>query len=143
VHRHYQEPGARPLTRTRLVKLLYLADVAGWQRLGRPVTPVEWKSYYYGPFSADVLAAADALDGDTIVQSQGLLSNGDRYFCYTPARRGIVAELVNADDRGVLDGVIRDNATKPLNEILETVYERTPYKDSDRQLGETIRLRPN
>jgi len=64
----------------------------------------------------------------------------------TSATRQRVAgssELVNADDRGVLDGVIRDNATKPLNEILETVYERTPYKDSDRQLGETIRLRPN
>jgi hypothetical protein len=43
------------LTRTKLVKLLYLLDVRAWETIGRTLTGVEWIWHHYGPYSPTVV----------------------------------------------------------------------------------------
>jgi hypothetical protein len=39
------------ITRTRLMKLLFLVDYLYWKRCGRKLTNLEWHMYLFGPFS--------------------------------------------------------------------------------------------
>jgi hypothetical protein len=41
----------RGITRTRLMKLLFLVDYLYWKRCDRKLTNLEWRTYLFGPFS--------------------------------------------------------------------------------------------
>jgi hypothetical protein len=49
----------RGITRTRLMKLLFLVDYLYWKRCDRKLTNLEWRTYLFGPFSRDEVIVYD------------------------------------------------------------------------------------
>jgi hypothetical protein len=58
------------ITRTKMAKLLYLADLQAVDDLGRPGSGVQWRWLHYGPFSNALLTIEDDLVSDGIVERQ-------------------------------------------------------------------------
>lgn len=52
---------------TKLMKLVFLADVEHQQLYGEPLTNASWTFYTYGPFTRSVYEAAEALEEEGVV----------------------------------------------------------------------------
>jgi uncharacterized phage-associated protein len=139
VHRYAELQPRRPLTRTKLVKLIYLCDLDAVENFNRPLTSVQWKSYYYGPYSSDVVEAADALDGRVIVERVGSQVNGQPFYWYEPVSGRVPQTRLTQPERDVVDRVLDRFAPLPLSRLLDHVYDTEPFKNVDK-LGDPISL---
>jgi len=54
------------LTKIQLVKFIYLADLYAVKWTGKQITKLEWIFYHHGPWSQDIQAAIDELEGAEI-----------------------------------------------------------------------------
>jgi len=66
----YCRVAGKGITRTRLMKLLFLVDYMHWKRCGRKLTNLEWRTYLFGPFSREVLDILDELEADEKVRKR-------------------------------------------------------------------------
>lgn len=58
----------RPLTRTELMKLVFLFECNFYRSYGQTFTGVTWFRHYYGPFSREVLEAARRLENKGVIR---------------------------------------------------------------------------
>ena len=63
IHESSQEVGI-----TKLMKLVFLADVEHVQLYGERLCDIDWTWYNYGPFSQSVYGAVEALDSEGLIQ---------------------------------------------------------------------------
>ena len=56
------------MTRMKLAKLLYLADVEAAQEFGKPLSGIEWRWLHYGPFNNELLTIENSLVGEGLIQ---------------------------------------------------------------------------
>src|SRR6516162_4826023 len=84
--------------RTRLMKLVYLADLE-WAKAhdGRPYTEAKYYRWNHGPFSREVLSVVEWLDGIEIVQSTVAWEGGET-FCYRSGTRTSLSKVVLDED---------------------------------------------
>jgi uncharacterized phage-associated protein len=140
VHRYAELQPRRPLTRTKLMKLLYLCDLEAVRARHQPLTEVRWKSYYYGPYSSDVTDAADALDGRVIVERVGSQVNGQPFYWYEPVSGPVPTPNLSKLEQDVLEHVLATYGPMPLTRLLDHVYATEPYKNAEK-LGDLISLK--
>ena len=67
------------ITRTKLVKLLYLIDLDYAKDKGRRLTGLTYYSYYYGPYSEEIVAGINELKGYEIDEYSSISSDGKEY----------------------------------------------------------------
>ena len=124
------------LSKTALVKLVYLVDVEYWRRCGRPVTGLEWRFHHYGPYAAEL---DREIDGNPLFLVHGSRKTGYG-FSSSPAWREIQAAFnPNYEPvvKNIADGVARQWGLEDLDTILEYVYfETEPMQGAER--GETL-----
>ncbi len=53
--------GRRKISRTRLLKLAYMADLLAWRVLGAPISEFRYRRYKQGPFDGEFYPAIEAL----------------------------------------------------------------------------------
>jgi hypothetical protein len=114
--------------RTRLMKLIYLADLDWAKRhAGRPYTEAVYYRWNHGPFSREVVTALEWMDGIEIVQST-LSCDGGETFCYRSGGRTRLS-AVELDPGFVdnLDRLGKQWASRPLEELLSRVYYRDNF----------------
>jgi hypothetical protein len=115
--------------RTRLMKLIYLADLE-WAKShkGRPYTEAEYYRWNHGPFSREVLSALEWMDGIEIVQTTTMSLDGGEAFCYRSGTRtrlsGVDLDLSFVE---LLDRVGKLWRSRPLKELLTYVYNRDNF----------------
>ena len=122
------ERANRPVLRTQLVKLLYLADLTFYRAHGRSISGCTYTSYHYGPYSDEIIAAARDMAGVEIEEDSGVATNGNSYYLYRPgplARPGM-ARLA-ADESKVLCDVVDQFADKDLDDLLAEVYKTREF----------------
>ncbi|MEG3439561.1 type II toxin-antitoxin system antitoxin SocA domain-containing protein [Pannus brasiliensis CCIBt3594] len=56
------------ITKTQLVKFIYLADLYSVKWTGKQITDLEWYYYHYGPWQEEIDAALDRMEGQEIVR---------------------------------------------------------------------------
>lgn len=123
--------------RTRLMKLIYLADLE-WARRhdGRPYTEAEYYRWNHGPFSREVLNAIEWMDGIEIVQTTTSWEGGET-FTYRSGERTRLSEIkLDPIFLEILDAVGKKWARRPLKELLNHVYGRHNFLD--RAFGEPL-----
>ncbi len=117
------------LTRTKLVKLIYLIDVARAEGLGRKLTDLRWRFLHYGPYAAELGAVLEELESREAIYGG---SFGDATL-YRGAR-----DVPDADDWPSsicmsVDRVVDEWAGAELNKLLDHVYfHTTPMQDVER-----------
>jgi hypothetical protein len=119
------------------MKLIYLADLA-WAKSheGRPYTEAEYYRWNHGPFSREVLAALEWMDGIEIVQTTSSWDGGET-FCYrSGTRTRLSAVQLDTTFDEVLDRVGKQWAARPLRELLKHVYDKDNFLQ--RAFGEPL-----
>jgi len=114
--------------RVRLMKTLFLIDYVYKDRYGRKLTSLNWRMWLFGPFTREVLDILDELELKGKVSAE-IDDVGIFYSTY---------EGVKLDDdvRRVIDEVIEEYSTKPLEELLQVVYNLKEVKEA--KLGDSI-----
>lgn len=129
------------ITKTQLVKFLYLADLYAVKWLGKQITDLKWVYYHFGPWEDDIQADLERMNGKEIN-----LSN--QFSEREIAQPNQQAEMVliklgpNAPFEDelklpesmklMLDNIRREwagSGKKNIDRLLEYVYDTAPMKD--------------
>lgn len=135
-----------PITRTKIVKILYLADLKSFERLNKSVTDTQYIRYFYGPFSKSILDTLDSMEGQEIVETINMDGIGNRYYTYklNPNHKDEeeikfdVNDELNLKKREILTQTIISYVNKPTSEVLDTVYSSAQFNDTE--FGREINL---
>ena len=123
-------PHKTELSKTRLTKLVYLADWKSAQIHQRQITNINWYFNHYGPYVEDVM---DAIQNDTRFELKKT-SNfyGDSKLEIRLTSDAVIGDELQEEDREILDSVI--NETSPLywNAFIKHVYKTDPVQISDK-----------
>ncbi|MCP2729443.1 type II toxin-antitoxin system antitoxin SocA domain-containing protein [Limnofasciculus baicalensis] len=130
------------ITKTQLIKFLYLADLYSVKWTGEQLTDLDWCYYHYGPWNEGIDIALNKMNGKEIYQE----SQGDTIFIKLGVGSGNVDELeLPLALKLILDNIRREwagSGQDKLNQLLEYVYSTAPMvevKDSY-QPEEKVRL---
>lgn len=111
----------RALTRTKLVKLLYLADRESYIDRGRQISNVKYIKYHYGPYSEDIVDTVDEMDGKEIKELSGRSRNGT-YYRYEP-KSDYDGSALTREERAILNAVLQNYEDTQTKQLVEEVYE--------------------
>ena len=122
--------------RTRLQKLVYLADQVWAQRHGKPYTEAVYYRWNHGPYSREFLKALEWMDGVELLEDSENIGEGTPYR-YSP---GLSTRLrtIELDPAfvAVLEEVGQVWRSRPLRELLDHVYADEGFKS--REFGEHL-----
>ncbi len=129
------------LTRTKLVKLLYLADIAHYRRTSTSLTKVTYYSYYYGPYSERIIESIEKLNPYEIEEFYRTSKDGKEYYTYSSGRYPRITKLdLTQEEEKTLDEIITAYGAMNLDDLLKYVYCTPQYRKSRK--GETITITP-
>jgi Protein of unknown function (DUF4065) len=109
------------LTRTKLVKLVYLIDVARAEGLGRTLTGLRWRFLHYGPYAPELGSMLEDLESREAIFGG---SFGDATL-YRGARDVPDADTWPASIGMSVNRVVDEWAGAELNKLLDYVYFHT------------------
>ncbi|WP_293127796.1 type II toxin-antitoxin system antitoxin SocA domain-containing protein [Microcoleus sp. bin38.metabat.b11b12b14.051] len=130
------------ITKTQLIKFLYLADLYAVKWTSKQLTELNWRYYHYSPWNEDIIVALNQMNGKTIVQE----SVGETIFIRLGTQAGNVDDLeLPVALKLMLENIRREWAGSghdKIQQLLKYVYRTAPMievKDSN-QLEEVVRL---
>lgn len=122
----YQFP--RSLSRTELVKLIYLTDFYHASVYGHSVTDLTYVRYHYGPYCEAIPEAADELTEDHIINTE-VLDNYYGGFTYLHSRNPFEVILdygLTEEEQRIADFVILKTRFLGLEGIKRLAYDTPP-----------------
>ena len=115
----------RPLPTTKLVKLLYLVDLAWVQLTGKPLTNLPYSWHLRGPYCDEIETALwDLEDERAVTVTSGTTQDGYDYTLYTAATA--LADHVDPDVEKVVRYIVRRFSDMKLQSLLGYVYATPP-----------------
>lgn len=124
------------VTKTKLLKYLYLADLEAWRHFGKSFTGFKWVFFHFGPWSRQFDALYEDLKqcGQLITRPTTGVHEGELLRAAEPA------EIEEAIDHLALTSRVRQIvdfwADRPLAEMLDYIYFHTaPMQNARRGLA--------
>jgi hypothetical protein len=114
------------LSKTKLIKILYLYDVEYYRLHRRTYTGIQWKFYHLGPWANEIDPLLDELvrSGDLIRKPYA--TQEYEGFNYEATKDIGTGSLFTSDrEEGVLKRILRTWAERSVGEILDYVYFHT------------------
>ena len=116
------------LTRTKLIKLLYLLDVERVSTRREPLTGAEWIFFHYGPWAAELSETIKAMEGTSLIAEPYYGSTLYRFAPDAPDGADWPAGT-----KMTIDHTVDEWGGVELNELLDHVYFHTgPMIDAKR-----------
>lgn len=114
------------LTRTRLIKLLYLIDEAYYMRYGELYTGFKWVYWYYGPYSHDLAPIREKMVGDTLGERP--FEDGTKEgYAYSTEEDIDSGDLYgDVDVQLLVDRILNKWVEKSTGDVLSYVYDDSP-----------------
>jgi Protein of unknown function (DUF4065) len=115
------------ITKTQLVKFLYLADLYSVKWTGQQLTQLNWCYYNYGPWDEEINSALDRLEGKILPRQEGkatIIGMADEL-----AKTGIDDLNLSEGLQLVLENIRKEWAgttSNNINALLEHVYSTAP-----------------
>jgi hypothetical protein len=117
------------ITKTQLIKFLYLADLYAVKWTGKQLTDLDWCYYFYGLWNEEIDTALNQMNGKEIIQE----SQGNTIFLRLGTQAGKVDDLhLPLSLKLILDNIRREWAgagQEKLNQLLEYVYNTSPMQE--------------
>ena len=126
------------MSRKRLVKLAYMADIVGRQFLGRPLSSFDWVAYHYGPYSLAIPDAIQELEDQELCWTKVERVPGEATWkkLYDSGKPTILDFSLGEDQ--VLHFVVSTYLDMSNEELIhDVVYETTPFTKAER-FGEAL-----
>jgi hypothetical protein len=119
--------------KTRLIKLLYLAEVEHYKHFQSRLTNLRWQFYHYGPYASEIEQVLGSPDIEETFFYLKDGKHGSQYGLVEDERDGSVPSEL----RRVIDYIVKDWGETDLNKLLDYVYfETEPMIDATR--GEVL-----
>lgn len=122
-------PYERDLSKTRVTKMVYLADWYYSLKYYKQITDIKWYFDHYGPYVPDVFEAA--LDDDylKIKKSKSLYGNTKRQIILNEKCKDDVQIQLVDKEKKVLDKVIEDTKNLTWRAFITKIYETYPIRE--------------
>ena len=114
--------------RTRIMKLLYLADLVAKYRLGKTITGSRYYYYFFGPYSDEVQKAIISLTAKGVLQDNPVLTNAGQAHDYKVKVQDLPKLPLTKKEKAILDEIISKFGRRKLEEIIKTAYQTPPMK---------------
>lgn len=119
------------LTRTKLVKLLFLADQKHFDSTGDKLSNTTYIKYYYGPFSQDIIDKADELaNQDRVRIKRGRGSKG-KFYLYEPGSDREPVGL-SLEEEEFLSDVLEEYGFRDTKNLVDEVYDEYDIDEYDK-----------
>ena len=120
----------KQLNRTKIVKLLFIADNMAKKRLKRTISGTSYVYLLYGPYSDDIIKSIREMDGYEINE---ILDPYTKSYSYskTDMPRIDPMKILDRNEVEILDEVIKNHGEDSLREILSYVYNLDCMKDAE------------
>jgi Protein of unknown function (DUF4065) len=120
------------ITKTQLVKFLYLADLYSVKWLGQQITDLKWIRYRFGPYEEEIDRTLELMKGRQI-EIEG--ANDKNYIII---RMGSEIPSIESLELPVMMQMLLDNIRyqwmgKPTKELLDFVYATSPMVEAIKQ----------
>lgn len=122
-------PRKSDLSKTKVTKLVYLADWLSAIRRGQQLTPIVWQFNHYGPYVEDVIDVARTDHAFEIVKEMNYFGSPKELVV---VRADADHPSVSEDDRKILDHVIQSTAQKKWSDFIRLVYSTYPIVSQPR-----------
>jgi hypothetical protein len=129
IHRQAEAQRIPPPAVTRLVKLLYLADLE-WRREhgGEPLTDLSWRFLHFGPYANELL---DVFGGENIQSVDFKVGKTAKRMIFD--REDSQASLVPREVSTLIADLVKKWGETDLNSLLDYVYfETEPMETAER-----------
>lgn len=117
---------------TRLLKLLYLADLESRRLRGRPISDLRYRFHHFGPFDPGIYAVVGELERDGLAEERTIQHRGGKVERQVVALGDLPRDAIDPVDEHILAYVSRTYARLPLDDLLKIVYETAPMKEAVR-----------
>ncbi|MAM63872.1 Panacea domain-containing protein [Maritimibacter sp. UBA3975] len=117
------------LDQYKLVKLLYLADRAHFQRFGRPITFDKYVAMQFGPVASnayDMVRKRSAL-GVTPDKLPFDIEQHDKIFLVRKPLREVDTSLFSRSDLHILDETVAEYGDKSFDQLFEITHDHFAY----------------
>ncbi|WP_337970235.1 Panacea domain-containing protein [Virgibacillus salexigens] len=123
-------PYSDELSKTRITKMVYLADWYSAVNYGKQITDIEWYFDHYGPYVIDVYDAAK--DDKNIVIENSFSQFGSPKEIIRLNNNSNGSFTLTTDEKVTLDKVINDTRYMYWNDFIKYVYDTYPIKSQQR-----------
>ncbi len=114
------------VTKTKLLKLLYIFDVEFYRVHRQTFTGFSWKFYHLGPWAAEFDPTLDEMVARSALIQQRSSSSEFETLFFKPAERVLPdAPFGSVKDEYILRGVLKKWGARSTGEILDYVYFQT------------------
>src|SRR5882672_131261 len=113
--------------RTMVLKLLYLTDLEARRYLGHPITHLEYRLYFYGPFDAEIYRALELLRDSGEIAEELVHYPAASAYRYSTLRPGRTHNLSRTEE-ALVAHVLNTYAPQTLDDVLDTVYDTEPMR---------------
>jgi len=114
------------ITKTKLLKLLYLFDVEFYRAHGQTFTRFQWKYFHLGPWTKDFDPLLESLlSKDELTEHVSERSEFDTRFLRSSETLELRRAVANYKDEAILRSVLDTWGPSTTGEILDYVYFRT------------------
>jgi uncharacterized protein YwgA len=131
------------LTRTKLVKLLYLIDLLFYKKKETTLTGLKYVSYYYGPYAPEIIEAVNSLNNFEIQEEMSSSLDGNTYYLYSVGvnsrLRCDIDKILKSEEKEVADEILAKHGNNSLDYLLKEVYATREYKNTS--LGKEIKFK--
>src|ERR1035437_6296690 len=110
------------VTKTKLLKLLYLFDVEYYRAHRQTFTGFNWKFFHLGPWAAEFDPALEGLVANGILSQQHSNKEFETVFYKAEERTNPREPFSNVKDENILRGVLKLWGARTTGEILDYVY---------------------
>lgn len=124
------------LTKTQVVKLLYLAEVEFYREQGERLTDLDWLFYHYGPYALEI----DTLLNEKKFEVEKKETKSERevqlYKIAEPVAK--YSTHVDAKVSLMIKRIVGEWGNKPLEELLDFVYFETEPMQAVERRGDRL-----
>jgi hypothetical protein len=114
------------VTKTKLLKLLYLLDVEFFRLHRQTLTGFNWKFFHLGPWTAEFDPLIEGLITSGILLEQPATKpDYDTKFYHVEEQRDVGKLFTSANDEFLVKGILKTWSQSPTGEILDFVYFHT------------------
>jgi hypothetical protein len=124
------------ITKTQLIKFLYLADLYAVKWTGKPLTELDWCYYHYGPWHEEIEKTLNSLAESNRIELKPMLTKNDQDAILVTLNGN--EDLTGSFDFSLSLELMLDNIRKEwagsgkdrFNNLLEYVYDTEPMKEA-------------
>lgn len=125
------------------MKLLFFIDLRAIPEFGKPITPLTWVWYNYGPFAGEVYRVLDDLDvTDEIGVSVGQNYFGAPEYHIAPGPKAGYYRMLEKREIALIDEIVRELGALSPHALKERSYQTPPmqFAQAHQTRGEELRM---